>query len=131
MRKLIVASLFALALAATASAQSNASTPPQSDIPNMGRAPSGMNGIGRMDARVFDQDGRPVPGVFLKLESERTDGFFCESWNTSDANGVAVLPPLHMGHLRLVVKAKGYEDEKLDVDPSVLGEPYRVTVHRK
>lgn len=133
MRKLIAASLFALALAASAAAQSNApaSSPSQSDAPNMGRAPSGINGIGRLDARVFDQDGRPVPGVFLKLESERTDGFFCESWNTSDANGVAVLPPLHMGRLRLVVKAKGYDDEKLDVDPSTLGEPYRVTVRKK
>ncbi len=128
MRKLIVASIFALAVAATASAQSN---PPQPDIPNMGRAPSGMNGIGRLDARVVDQDGRPVPGVFLKLESERTDGFFCECWNTSDANGVAVLPAIHMGRLRLIVKAKGYQDEKIDVDPSVLGEPYRVTVHKK
>lgn len=138
MRKLIAASVFALAFAASAAAQSNASQPsnptstrPQSDIPNMGRAPSAVNGIGRLDARVVDQDGRPVPGVFLRLESERTDGFFCESWNTSDANGVAVLPPLHMGHLHLVVKAKGYKDEKLDVDPSVLGEPYRVTLQKK
>jgi hypothetical protein len=128
MRKLIVASIFALALAAVSSAQSTSS---QADAPNMGRAPSGMNGIGRLDARVLDADGNPVPGVSLKLESERTDGFYCESWNTSDAHGVAVLPPLHMGHLRLIVKAKGYEDQKLDVDPSTLGEPYRVTLKKK
>jgi hypothetical protein len=128
MRKLIFATLFALALATVCAAQSGAS---QSDIPNMGRAPSGMNGIGRLDARVFDTQGNPVPGIYLKLESERTDGFYCESWNTSDSNGVAVLPPIHMGRLRLVVKAKGYEDQKLDVDPATLGEPLRVTVRKK
>lgn len=129
MRKLIFASVIVLALAAVSSAQSTSSS--QADAPNMGRAPSGMNGIGRLDARVFDADGNPVPGVYLKLESERTDGFYCESWNTSDAHGVAVLPPLHMGHLRLVVKAKGYEDQKLDVDPATLGEPLRVTLKKK
>ena len=128
MRKLILATLFALALAGTSAAQSGTS---QSDIPNMGRAPSGMNGIGRLDARVFDQDGNPVPNVYLKLESERTDGFFCESWNSTDDRGVAVLPPIHMGHLRLVVKAKGYEDQKLDVDASTLGDPLRVTIRKK
>jgi hypothetical protein len=42
-----------------------------------------------------------------------------------------VLPPLHMGRLRLVVKAKGYEDQKLDVEPSTLGEPYRITLRKK
>jgi hypothetical protein len=128
MRKLIFASLFAFALAATSVAQSGTSP---SDTPNMGRAPSGMNGIGRLDARVFDTDGNPVPGVYLKLESERTDGFYCEAWNTTDSHGVAVLPPIHMGRLHLVVKAKGYEDQKLDVDPATLGEPLRITLRKK
>jgi hypothetical protein len=72
-----------------------------------------------------------VPGVFVRLESRRTDGYFCEAWNTSDERGVAVLPALHMGRLRLIVKAKGYEDQKLDVDPAALGEPYRITLTKK
>jgi hypothetical protein len=128
MRKLILATLFVVASACVGMAQSNGS---QSDIPNMGKAPTEMNGIGRLDARVFDESGNPVRGVNLKLESQRTDGFYCESWNSTDERGVAVLPPIHMGHLRLVVKAKGYEEQKLDVEPSTLGEPLRITLKKK
>ncbi|MCA1616716.1 MAG: hypothetical protein LC800_22015, partial [Acidobacteria bacterium] len=40
-----------------------------------------------------------------------------------DERGVAVLPPIHMGRLRLVVKAKGYENQKLDLDANTLGDP--------
>ncbi|HVG30859.1 MAG TPA: carboxypeptidase-like regulatory domain-containing protein [Pyrinomonadaceae bacterium] len=129
MRKLILASIFVVALSGAAAAQAGGSQP--SDIPNMGKAPVGANGIGRLDARVFDESGNPVRGVSLKLESNRSDGFFCESWNSSDERGVAVLPPLHMGRLRLIVKAKGYYDQKLDVDASTLGEPYRITLKKK
>lgn len=129
MRKLILATFFIVALAGGALAQSNNST--QSDIPNMGRAATEPNGIGRLDARVFDESGNPVKGVYLKLESSRTDGFFCESWNSTDERGVAVLPPIHMGTLHLIVKAKGYEDQKLNVDPSTLGEPLHITLHKK
>lgn len=128
MRKLILATLFAVASFGVAAAQAAAS---QSDVPNMGKAPTEMNGIGRLDARVFDESGNPVPGARLKLESHRSDGFFCESWSMTDARGVAVLPPLHMGRLRLVVKAKGYEDQKLDVTPGTLGEPLRITLRKK
>ncbi|MDT7604116.1 MAG: hypothetical protein QOF61_2113 [Acidobacteriota bacterium] len=128
MRKLILATLFALALACGALAQSNGS---QSDIPNMGKAPTEPNGIGRLDARVFDEAGNPVQGVYLKLESHRSDGFFCESWNSTDARGVSVLPPIHMGQLKLVVKAKGYEDQKFDVEPGSLGEPLHITLKKK
>jgi hypothetical protein len=128
MRKLILATLCAFALCGAASAQSGGSP---SDIPNMGKAPTQMNGIGRLDARVFDEAGNPVQGVYLKLESHRSDGFFCESWNSTDARGVSVLPPIHMGDLRLIVKAKGYEDQKLDIQPSTLGEPVRITLKKK
>jgi hypothetical protein len=126
MRKLFLSTLFIAAAFAAAFAQT-----PQGDIPNQGRAPGAPNGIGRLDARVFDEAGNPVRGVYLKLESERTDGFFCESWNSTDERGVAVLPPLHMGRLRLVVKAKGYENQKLDLDASTLGEPVRITLKKK
>ena len=122
MRKLILATLFITAACAFASAQ---------DIPNMGKAPTEENGIGRLDARVFDESGNPVRDVYLKLESRRSDGFFCESWNSTDERGVAVLPPIHMGRLRLIVKAKGYEDRKIEVTPSTLGEPFRVTLVKK
>ena len=124
MRKLLLATLFVAAATVFAAAQGQ-------DIPNMGRAPSEPNGIGRLDARVVDEAGNPVRGVHLKLESRRSDGFFCESWNWTNDRGVAVLPPLHMGTLRLVVKAKGYEDQKLEINPSNLNEPVRITLVKK
>ncbi|HLL76494.1 MAG TPA: carboxypeptidase-like regulatory domain-containing protein [Pyrinomonadaceae bacterium] len=126
MRKLLLATLFVAAAFSVAPAQDN--TPQGQDIPNMGRAPSEPNGIGRLDARVVDEAGNPVRGVHLKLESRRTDGFYCESWNWTDERGVAVLPPLHMGRLRLIVKAKGYEDQRLEISAANLSEPVRVTL---
>ena len=132
MRKLFLATIIIVATFSVAAAQDAApSSSTQSDIPNMGRAPSEPNGIGRLDARVFDEAGNPVRGAYLKLESERTDGYFCESWNSSDERGVSVLPPLHMGNLKLIVKAKGYETLKLNVPANSLNEPLRVTLVRK
>ena len=132
MRKLFLATFIIVATFSVAAAQDTASTSSsQSDIPNMGRAPSEPNGIGRLDARVFDEAGNPVRGAYLKLESERSDGYFCESWNSSDERGVSVLPPLHMGNLKLIVKAKGYETLKLNVPAANLNEPLRVTLVRK
>lgn len=131
MRKLFLGALIIATLAAGAAAQQEAGNMnKQGDIPNMGHAPAGPNGIGRLDARVFDEAGQPVPGVFVKLDSNRTDGFFCESWNTTDEHGVAVLPPLHMGNLKLTVKAKGYETLKLVVDPQSLGQPLHITLKK-
>jgi hypothetical protein len=130
MRKLILSALVVAALCSGAPAQQE-TAPKGDEIPNMGRAPAGPNGIGRVDARVFDEAGNPVNGAQLKLDSQRTDGFFCESWNSTDARGVAVLPPLHMGRLRLTVKAKGYETQKLNLDPATLNEPVRITLMKK
>lgn len=126
MRKLLLATLFVAAAFTLAPAQDTTSQ--GQDIPNMGRAPSEPNGIGRLDARVVDEAGNPVRGVHLRLQSRRSDGYFCESWNWTDERGVAVLPPIHMGALRLVVKAKGYKDQKLDINAANLGEPLRVTL---
>ena len=101
------------------------------EIPNMGRAPKEVNGIGRLDLRVVDQDGNPVKGAYAHLESERTDGYFCESWNSSDDRGVAVLPPIHMGKLTLKVKAKGYKTAKIEVPLDTLNQPVRVVLAKK
>ena len=128
MRKLFLATLVIAAAFSLAAAQQPSNS---GDIPNMGKAPTQPNGIGRLDARVFDEAGNPVSGASLKLESERTDGYFCESWNTSDARGVSVLPPLHMGSLKLTVKAKGYATQKISVPADSLNEPFRVTLVKK
>jgi len=132
MRKLFLVTLIIAVTFSFAPAQQTTSSQNSGDIPpNMGKAPTEPNGIGRLDARVLDEDGNPVRGASLKLESERTDGFFCESWNSSDERGISVLPPLHMGSLKLIVKAKGYETQKISVPASSLGEPVRVTLVRK
>jgi hypothetical protein len=102
-----------------------------SDITNMGRAPRGLDGIGRLDLRIVDEAGNPVEGVRAELESRRLNGMFCESWNWTDARGVSVLPPLHMGRLTLKLKASGFEKQEVTVDPNSLDQPLRVTMMRK
>ena len=127
MRKLLLASLLILSTVAGAFAQTGGTQ----DIPNMGRAPKQADGIGRLDLRVVDEQGNPVEGVRADLQSKRSNGFQCESWNWTNAQGVAVLPPLHMGRLQLTLKAKGFQTLKLNVDASSLDQPLRVTMVRK
>jgi hypothetical protein len=99
--------------------------------PSLGVAPKAPNGVGRADVRVLDEKGNPIRNAYVKLESTRTDGFFCESWGDTDANGVIALPPIHMGSLKLKVKAKGYRQQELDVPADSLGDPVRVTLKKK
>ncbi len=103
-----------------------------SDEPaSQGVAPKEPNGIGRADVRVFDENGNAIKNAYVKLESTRTDGFFCESWGDTDSRGVIALPPIHMGTLKLKVKAKGYRSEELEVPATDLGNPVRVTLKKK
>src|SRR6059058_3463043 len=99
--------------------------------PSQGIAPKVTNGIGRADVRVFDESGNPIRNAYKKLESTRTDGFFCESWGDTDERGIVALLPIHMGSLKLKVKAKGYHSLILDVAADQLGEPVRVTLKKK
>jgi hypothetical protein len=96
-----------------------------------GIAPKVENGIGRADVRVRDEKGNPIKDAYVKLESTRTDGFFCESWNNTDDQGLAGLPPIHMGSLKLKIKAKGYKTIELEVPASQLDQPVRVTLTKK
>ncbi|HEX8502383.1 MAG TPA: carboxypeptidase-like regulatory domain-containing protein [Pyrinomonadaceae bacterium] len=125
MRKLIIATLLVASAFGAASAQTN------DEVQNMGRAPKQADGIGRLDLRVVDQDGNPVQGVRADLQSKRMGGFLCESWNWTDARGVAVLPPLHMGKLTLKLSAKGYQTQKVEVDAASLDQPVRVVLVKK
>ena len=97
----------------------------------MGAAPKEVNGVGRLDLRVVDESGKPVRNAHAKLESTRTDGYFCESWNDTDERGVAVLPPIHMGTLKLKVKAKGFKTMEIEVPASSLNQPVRITMVKK
>jgi hypothetical protein len=132
MRKLFIATLIIAASLSVSFGQSQQEVVQNnSEIPNMGRAPKEINGVGRLDLRVEDENGNPIKGAFAKLNSVRTDGFLCETWNTTDARGVAVLPPLHMGKLQLVIKAKGFETLKLEIPLDKLSQPVEVTMHKK
>ena len=124
MRRLIIASLLVISAFGAASAQNN-------EIPNMGRAPKQADGVGRLDLRVVDEDGNPVQGVRADLQSKRMGGFLCESWNWTDARGVAVLPPLHMGKLTLKLTAEGFQTQTAQVNAADLDQPVRVVLHRK
>lgn len=130
MRKLFLASLLVFSVFGGA-ALAQTGTPQGSDVPNMGRAPRQADGVGRLDLRVVDEQGNPVEGVRADLKSTRSNGFQCESWNWTNSQGVAVLPPLHMGRLQLTLKAKGFQTAKLSVDAASLDQPLRVTMVRK
>ena len=99
--------------------------------PSKGIAPKEPNGIGRADVRVFDENGNPIRNAYVKLESTRSDGFFCESWGDTDEQGVIALPPIHMGELKLKVKAKGYKSQEISVPANNLGDPVKVTLQKK
>ena len=121
---LIIIGIFSLALA-------QEPTRTLDDPASQGIAPKEPNGMGRADVRVFDENGNAIKNAYVKLESTRTDGFFCESWGDTDAQGVIALPPIHMGTLKLKVKAKGYRSEGREVAASDLGNPVRVTLRKK
>ena len=129
MSKFLIALFLVAATFSVGLAQDQSQNP--NDPPNMGAAPKEANGVGRLDLRVVDESGNPVRNAHAKLESMRTDGYFCESWNDTDERGVAVLPPIHMGTLKLKVKAKGFKTMEIEVSASSLNQPVRITMARK
>jgi len=132
MRKLFIVSLIIAATFAISLAQGGNPSQNPDEPQNMGVAPKAPNAIGRADVRVYDESGNPIRNALVKLESTRSDGYFCETdWGLTNDRGVMVLPPLHMGELKFKVKAKGYRSQELDVPASSLGDPIRVTLVRK
>ena len=129
MSKFLVALFLVAATFSVGLAQDQSQNP--NDPPNMGAAPKEANGVGRLDLRVVDEQGNPIENAYAKLESTRTDGYFCESWNNTNERGVAVLPPIHMGSLKLKVKAKGFKTMEIEVPASSLNEPVRITMVEK
>ena len=128
MSKLLSVSFIILSAFAVAWAQE----PNRGDEPpSTGISPKVINGVGRADVRVRDEKGNPIKDAYVKLESTRTDGYFCESWNNTDGHGLAGLPPIHMGSLKLKIKAKGYQTVELEVPADQLGDPIRVTLKKK
>ena len=129
MSKVLSILLIVVATAVIGFAQEPSSN--NNEPPSTGVAPKAENGIGRADVRVRDENGNPIKDAFVKLESTRTDGFFCECWNNTDEKGLAGLPALNMGTLKLRIKAKGYQTLEMEIPADQLGEPVRVTMKKK
>lgn len=129
MSKFLISLIFLAATFSVGLAQDQSQNP--NDPPSRGLAPKVENGIGRADVRIVDENGNPVKDALVKLESSRSDGFFCESWDNTNEQGITVLPPIHMGSLKLIVKAKGFKKMEISVPASSLGDPVRVTMVRK
>ena len=136
MRKIIFVLLLVAALSPAQAQQSSTSSQTSQgmgDIPNMGRAPSAPNEIGRLDLRVVDENGAPVRGAYAELTSiwsKGPDREKCESYGYTDERGVIALPPIHMGTLNLEVKARGYKTQRMPVALNSLADPVRVTLVR-
>jgi len=126
-----VLSVLLIVFATSGVARSQKSPPNNDSPPSQGIVPKVTNGIGRADVRVFDESGNPIRNAYVKLESTRSDGFFCESWGDTDERGIIALLPIHMGSLKLKIKAKGYHSTMLDVPTEQLAEPVRVTLKKK
>jgi hypothetical protein len=132
MRKLFLVVLIIAATLTVGLAQQQSVSSQQTDIQNMGRAPLGTDGVGRVDARILDDQGNPVRGAKVELKSKRTGGRLCEAWNWSNTLGQAVLPPLHMGQqLKLTIEAPGFVKQTVSLDANDLREPVVVRLVRK
>ena len=137
MRTLLIAALIIVATFSLGLAQDETTTAPdQPKIPTeqilkMGRAPSAVDGVGRAIVVVKDADGNPVRKAYVHLYSTRSDGFLCESWAWTNEDGVVMLPPLHMGQLKIKIKADGFQKSTTEVAASSLGEPVNITLVSK
>ena len=132
MRKLLIAALILIATFSLALAQQETTTQPTLEqIISRARAPKQVDGLGQAVIIVSDKDGNPIQNAYTKLESVWGGDHFCESWGSTNNLGAIALNPIHMGKLKLMVKAKGYETQKIEVDASSLSEPVRVTLARK
>jgi tetratricopeptide (TPR) repeat protein len=100
-----------------------------SNPPNMGRAPQTSGGVGRMDLRITDAEGNPLKGIRAQIKSTRPGGLFCECFQSSDAIGRALMPPLHIADkIKLVLKGNGYPTQELALSAQDIAQPVRVVM---
>lgn len=135
MRKLLVAALIIGATFVLGLAQET-TTPQQPPLETeqmlkMGRAPQATDGVGRAVVVLKDENGNPVKKAYVHLYSTRSDGFLCESWAWTNDDGVVLLPPLHMGQLKIKIKADGFQKNTTEVNAGSLGEPVKITLVSK
>src|SRR5688500_13830749 len=119
MRKLFLAALIITASFSVGLAQQGPyENKPTGELLKMGRAPNQPGGIGRAVIQVLDEQGNPIPVAFTTLSSIWGGDQFCESYGRVNQDGVIALLPIHMGKLKLKVKAKGYRNYETTIDPA-------------
>ncbi|HEY0006981.1 MAG TPA: hypothetical protein VGB17_19530 [Pyrinomonadaceae bacterium] len=131
MRKFLTAALIIAATLTLGLAQGTDTPQSFDQLVKLARAPQQIGGLGRAVVVVKDQNGNPISNAFIKLESTWGDDQFCESWGGTANHGAIALNPIHMGRLKLIVKAKGFQTQKLDINASSLSDPINVTLVRK
>jgi hypothetical protein len=131
MRKLFFAALIIAASVSLCMAQGGSTPQNLNETIKQAKAPLKPEGIGRAVVVVSDENGSPVKNAFAKLESNWGADQFCETWGATDEHGAIALIPIHMGRLKLKVKAKGYRAQDVTVNADSLNEPVRVTLTRK
>jgi hypothetical protein len=131
MRKLFFAALIIAAAFSVGLAQGPNETKSTDELLKMGRAPGSTDGIGRAVIEVQDMNGNRVPFAMVNLSSIWGGDHFCESYGQVNKDGVIALLPIHMGKLKLKIKAKGYRTQEIEIDPSTLNEPVVVKLEKK
>lgn len=131
MRKLFTAALILLAAFTVSMAQDSTSSENRDELAKLARAPLQTDGIGRAVVFISDENGNPVKKAYVTLESNWGSDNFCESFGPANQEGAIALLPIHMGRLKLIVKAKGYATTRLEVAANSLSQPVRVTLAPK
>lgn len=131
MRKLFLSALIIAAAFSIGMAQDDVSSMSREEIAKFARAPIETEGVGRAAVFVSDVNGNPIKAAYASLESIWGRDNLCESFGWTNKNGAIALLPIHMGTLKLIVKAKGYETAKVEVAARSLSEPINVTLSRK
>jgi hypothetical protein len=131
MRKLFLAALIIIAAFSVGLTQGQNETKTTEELLKMGRAPQAADGIGRAVIEVEDEQGNPVPIAYVLLGSTWGGDNYCESYGGVNKDGVIALLPIHMGKLKLKVKAKGYKTYETVIDAAALNEPVVVKLEKK
>jgi hypothetical protein len=132
MRKLCTLLLLVLATAFGAVAQEDNSQKTVAELAHYATAPAARDALGRAVVEVVDQNGNPINNADVTLESDWAGGTeHCEAFGGTNSKGAIALLPIHIGDIKLVVKAKGYATYKAPVAPSDLGKPIRIELKKK
>jgi hypothetical protein len=131
MRKIFISALIVLATCAAGLGQEDTSKYTVEQLARLAVAPAAKDGLGRAVIAVADESGNPIPDADVTLESKWGGNELCESFGGTNSHGAIALLPIHMGDLKLTIKAKGFVTTRMVVAREDLGRPIHVEMHRK